>query len=203
VTDTCSRTAVEKAVRVLRQGGIIAYPTETYYGLGVDPFNKRALQRLFHLKKRSAHKPILVLVEQLTDIALLAGTIPTDFHPLMTTFWPGSLTLVFPARYSIPAMLTGGTNTVGIRQSPHPCAQKLLKQMQGPVTGTSANLSGEVPATTARQIEQTFGSKIDFILDGGTTPGGQGSTLVGFGKEIFCIREGKIPFARIRSTLKK
>ena len=201
MTNSCSRTALNKAVQVLQQGGIVAYPTETYYGLGVDPFNERALQRLFQLKKRSLHKPILVLVEQAADVDLLASTIPADFQTLISNFWPGALTLVFPAHSSVPAMLTGGTGTVGIRQSPHPCAQRLLKYMQGPVTGTSANLSGEVPATTARQVEQMFGNRIDYILNGGTTPGGQGSTLVGFDKKIFCIRQGKIPFAHIQSQV--
>ena len=189
------------AVRLLKQGGLIAFPTETYYGLGVDPFNTEALQRLFKVKQRGADKAVLILVADQSQVKRFADCIPVDFNKLMSAFWPGPLTLVFPARSNVPELLTGGTGTVGIRQSPNPVARQLLQDFSGPITATSANRSGASPATTAAEVEEIFGSEVDLIVDGGATPGGQGSTLVGFDQEIFCIRAGKIPFETIRNSL--
>ena len=189
--------AIKEAVWLLQQGGLIAFPTETYYGLGVDPFNRQALQRLFTVKQRTTDKAVLVLVEDQTQALQLAQSIPHPLQKLIAAFWPGPLTLVCPARPELPALLTGNTGTIGIRQSSHPLAGRLLRAVADPVTATSANRSGNVPATTATEVEQVFGSEIDLILDGGTTPGGQGSTLVGYDRELVCLREGKIPFAEI------
>lgn len=192
---------IKKAVRLLKQGGLIAFPTETYYGLGVDPFNKEALQRLFKVKRRDVDKAVLVLVADQSQVERFAYSIPADFNKLMASFWPGPLTLVFPARSNVPELLTGGTETVGIRQSPNSIAIKLVQEFAGPITATSANRSGATPATTAAEVDENFGSEVDLIIDGGATPGGQGSTLVGFDQEIFCIRAGKIPFETIRNSL--
>ncbi len=189
--------AIKEAVWLLQQGGLIAFPTETYYGLGVDPFNRQALQRLFTVKQRTTDKAVLVLVEDQTQALQLAQSIPHPLQKLIAAFWPGPLTLVCPARPELPALLTGNTGTIGIRQSSHPLAGRLLRAVADPVTATSTNRSGNVPATTATEVEQVFGSEIDLILDGGTTPGGQGSTLVGYDRELVCLREGKIPFAEI------
>lgn len=192
---------IKKAVRLLKEGGLIAFPTETYYGLGVDPFNKEALQRLFKVKRRDVDKAVLVLVADQSQVERFAYSIPADFNKLMASFWPGPLTLVFPARSNVPELLTGGTETVGIRQSPNSIAIKLVQEFAGPITATSANRSGATPATTAAEVDENFGSEVDLIIDGGATPGGQGSTLVGFDQEIFCIRAGKIPFETIRNSL--
>lgn len=192
---------IKEAVRLLKQGGLIAFPTETYYGLGVDPFNKEALQRLFKVKRRGVDKAVLVLVADQSQVERFAYSIPADFNKLMASFWPGPLTLVFPARSNVPELLTGGTETVGIRQSPNSIAIKLVQEFAGPITATSANRSGATPATTAVEVNEIFGSEVDLIIDGGATPGGQGSTLVGFDQEIFCIRAGKIPFETIRNCL--
>ncbi len=192
---------IKKAVRLLKQGGLIAFPTETYYGLGVDPFNKEALQRLFKVKRRGVDKAVLVLVADQSQVERFAYSIPAEFNKLMASFWPGPLTLVFPARSNVPELLTGGTGTVGIRQSPNSVARQLLQDFAGPITATSANRSGASPATTAAEVEEIFGSEVDLIIDGGATPGGKGSTLVGFDQEIFCIRAGKIPFKTIRNSL--
>jgi len=199
VTDDDSQ--IREAVRVLKQGGLIAFPTETYYGLGVNPFNPKALQRLFQIKQRTPDKPVLVLVADQSQVSLLAASIPAHFDRLTRAFWPGSLTLVYPARLYLPALLTGGTDTVGIRQSPHPLARRLLVEYRRPITATSANRSGALPATTAIEVEKIFGTAVDLVLDGGPTPGGQGSTLVGENTDVFCIREGKIPFTEIQALL--
>ena len=186
------------AAGVLRQGGVVAFPTETYYGLAVDPFNPAALARLFAVKQRPPEKPVLVLIQDRQQLSRLVSEVPPPFLPLMERFWPGPLTLVFPARPELPALLTGATATVGVRISPHPAAHCLLDAFRGPVTATSANLSGHTAATTAREIARQFGTAVDCILDGGPTPGGKGSTLVGCqGEQLVLLRDGVIPFAEI------
>ncbi|MCI5222758.1 MAG: Sua5/YciO/YrdC/YwlC family protein, partial [Candidatus Electrothrix sp. AR4] len=124
---------------------------------------------------------------------------PVVFKKLMAAFWPGPLTVVFPARSSVPRLLTGGIGTVGIRQTPDPLATRLLHEFAGPITATSANRSGGTPATTAAEVQTIFGSEVDLVLDGGTTPGGAGSTLVGCDEEqrLCCLRAGRIPFVDI------
>lgn len=188
-----------EAVRLLRRGGLIAFPTETYYGLGVDPLNIGALQRLFAVKQRKPEKPVLVLVAGEEQVPVLAADVPAPFRRLMARFWPGPLTLVCPARPTLPALLTGGTGTIGIRHSPHPLANRLLHAFGGPTTATSANRSGCPPATTAAEVKNAFGAEVDLVLDGGTTPGGAGSTLVACSpdQQLCCLREGKIAFGDI------
>lgn len=189
---------IDKAASLLRAGGIVAFPTETYYGLGVDPLNEEALTRLFQVKDRPALKPVLVLVADREQLGLLAREISATARRLMDRFWPGPLTLVLPARPELSSHLTGGTGTVGVRLSPQPLASELLRIFGGPLTATSANRSGHVPAVTAAEVRAAFGSEVDLILDGGRTPGEKGSTLVGVsGSRITCIREGRLSFAEV------
>ena len=196
-----SETAVKKAVGVLRQGGIVAFPTETYYGLAVDPFNTTALSSLFAVKKRETRKPILTLVNSSEQLSQFVQEIPVPFQTLMDRFWPGPLTLVFEVGPGLPPLLTGHTNTVGIRQSSHPVARQLCSFFGGAITATSANISGSDPAVTAGDIVRNFGPGIDIIIDGGKTPGGAGSTLVGIEKgRLQLIRDGVIPFAEITAA---
>jgi len=189
---------IEKAASLLRAGGIVAYPTETYYGLGADPFNAQALARLFQVKNRPAVKPVLVLVAEPGQIGLLAREISATALRLMDRFWPGPLTLVLPALPSLSPLLTGGTGTVGVRLSPHPVAAALLRAVGSPLTATSANRSGQDPARTAGEVRAAFGSEVDLVLDGGKTPGKKGSSLIGVsGSQVTCIREGCISFADV------
>jgi L-threonylcarbamoyladenylate synthase len=198
-----SSREIERAAAVVRGGGLIAFPTETYYGLGVDPFNERALLRLFTLKNRATVKPVLVLVADRSQVSLLASRVPHTALRLMDAFWPGPLTLVLPARADLSSLLTGGTATVGVRLSPHPDAASLVRAFGGPLTATSANRAGEPAAVTAEEVCAFFGGRVDMILDGGRTPGVQGSTLVGVGDDtVECIREGRIPFGEIRAALR-
>ncbi len=197
-----SETAVERGFAILRQGGIVAFPTETYYGLAVDPFNPDALSRLFAVKKRETTKPILTLVSDRDQLSQLVPVVPVPFQILMDRFWPGPLTLVIAGGTELPSLLTGHTNTVGVRQSSHPVARQLSSSFGSPITATSANISGCAPAVNAVEIVNTFGTEIDMVIDGGTTPGGAGSTLVGIDQgRLRLIREGVIPFAEVAAAL--
>lgn len=187
------------AANLLRTGGVVAFPTETYYGLAVDPFNHQALERLFAIKRRPRYLPILVLVSGPEQLPLLTGALPDLYRHLITRFWPGPLTLVCPALPGLPPQLTGNTPTVGVRQSPNETAAALLAAFGGPVTATSANITGFPATVSAREVARTFADEIDLIVDGGDTPGGAGSTLVGLEQgRLRCIREGKVAFAAVQ-----
>ena len=197
-----NRQSLDHAASILRSGGLVAFPTETYYGLAVDPFNRQALERLYRVKRRPQSLPILVLVAGIDQLSLLTNDVPVVYHRLIDCFWPGPLTLVCPALPSLPSQLTGGTGTIGIRQSPHTTATRLISAHNGPITATSANLTGLPAAVTAEGVARMFDTGIDLILDGGITPGGKGSTLVGINKgALSCIREGKIGFSAVHNCV--
>ena len=190
------------ACSVLRAGGVVAFPTETYYGLAVDPFNQEAIARLFALKGRSADKPVLLIIDNPSQLANLVAEIPPPFALLMEKFWPGPLTLVFPGARSLPGMLTGHRGTIGVRVSSHPVARQLVRAFGRPITATSANFSGHPAAVTPCGVRDQLGPGLDVVIDGGETPGGQGSTLLGYHEGKVCLlRAGVIPFAEIEAVL--
>lgn len=194
--------ALAQACAVLRAGGVVAFPTETYYGLAVDPFNQAALSRLFTLKGRSADKPVLLIIDNPSQLGSLVAEIPPPFTLLMENFWPGPLTLVFPGAKSLPELLTGHRGTIGLRVSSHPVARKLVRAFGRPITATSANFSGQPAAVVAGGVRVQLGPGVDAILDGGATPGGQGSTLLGYQEGKVCLlRAGVIPFAEVEAAL--
>jgi L-threonylcarbamoyladenylate synthase len=194
--------ALAHACAVLRAGGVVAFPTETYYGLAVDPFNQEALSRLFALKGRSADKPVLLIIDNPSQLAHLVAEIPPPFPLLMEKFWPGPLTLVFPGAKSLPGMLTGHLGTIGVRISSHPVARQLVRAYGQPITATSANFSGHPAAVTPCGVRDQLGPGLDAVIDGGETPGGQGSTLLGYQEGKVCLlRAGVIPFAGIEAAL--
>lgn len=188
-----STDQLARAVGQLKRGGIVAFPTETFYGLAVDPFCRPALVALFELKKRSTGKPILVLIENIEQLSLLAKSVPQQYVPLMERYWPGPLTLIFPAKSSLPVELTGGTGTIGVRISSHPLARELVRATGIPITATSANISGFPPPQTAQAVAEMFGPPLCYVLDGGKTTGGQSSTVVGLaGDTPLVLRQGPI-----------
>ncbi|MCX5876385.1 MAG: L-threonylcarbamoyladenylate synthase [Deltaproteobacteria bacterium] len=194
--------ALAQACAVLRAGGVVAFPTETYYGLAVDPFNRAALSRLFALKGRSADKPVLLIVDNVSQLSGLVAEIPLPFTILMERFWPGPLTLVFPGVVALPEMLTGNLGTIGVRVSSHPVARQLVRAFGRPITATSANFSGHLAAVTGRGVCDQLGPEVDAVLDGGATPGGQGSTLLGYQEGKVCLlRAGVISFVEIEAVL--
>jgi L-threonylcarbamoyladenylate synthase len=194
----CSMADLNRAVAVLNKGGVVAFPTETYYGLAVDPLNPLALNLLFSLKQRDTAKPILTLVDDRESLSSLVHEVPAKYLILMEKFWPGPLTLIFKAKINLPNLLTAGTSTIGVRQSSHPFARQLLRAFGRPITATSANISGHDAAVDAYEVRAQFGNLIDMVFDGGRAPGVLGSTIVGLdGSGLKLIRDGVIPYDRI------
>lgn len=197
-TDSSGLDDAEKCAVIIRTGGIAAIPTETSYGLAVDPFNGVALDRLFRLKRRPSTKPVLVIIDRLERLNDLVCSVPAVYEPLIRTFWPGPLTLVFRALPTLPRLLTAGTATIGVRISSHPLATGICRLAGGAVTATSANISGRQPARGAAEIEEMFGDRVDKIVDGGVLDEAPPSTIVGEDDgNLRLIREGAVPFADI------
>jgi L-threonylcarbamoyladenylate synthase len=170
--------ALETAARVLRAAGLVALPTETFYGLGAQAFDPAAVARIFQLKGRPAEKPLLVLVDSLAMVERVAREISARAGRLAARYWPGPLTLVLPAHPSVPAGLTAGTGTIGVRLSGHPVARALVTALGAPVTAPSANLHGGASPRTADEVIAALGTGLDLVLDAGATPGGPASTVL-------------------------
>ena len=193
-----SPEALAKAKEIVAQGGIIAYPTETFYGLGADPYNKDAVKRLFELKGRGFDKPISILVKDEAALQQVVTTVPAAAEELIRRFWPGPLTIIFRASPQLPTLLTAGTGKIGVRISGNPITQKLLDTIDRPLTTTSANPSGKMSPVTAEEIASYFDDNLDLILDGGELPGRLGSTVVDVtGGKVVIVREGEIPGEKI------
>ena len=158
-------------------GGVVAFPTETFYGLGTAALDAAAVGRLFALKGRPESRAILVLVDDPARIDRFAVLTPSA-RELIAAYWPGPLTLVLPARAVVPVALTAGTGTIGVRQPSHALARALAAAVGGPVTAPSANRSGEAPATRAEDVLRVFDGQVDLVLDGGSTAGGLPSTVL-------------------------
>jgi L-threonylcarbamoyladenylate synthase len=205
MTTTCdlSEPSLREAAAIVRGGGIIAFPTETFYGLGACPFDVPAVQRIVDLKGRSLRAaPILALIRSRADLETLVSEITPTAERLMEACWPGPLTLVFRAAAAVPSALTAGTGTIGVRLPAHPDVQRLLEMVGGPLTGTSANRSGQPPAMTAEEVERVLGDGVDAILNGGATPGGLPSTVVDTTvTPPRLIREGRVPQAALLAVL--
>jgi len=188
-----------RALALLRRGGTIAYPTETFYGLGADALNEAAVGKIFAIKGRGFQNPLPVVIGAREDLTSLVADVPDAAVPLMRDFWPGPLTLVFRAAPSIPPLLTAGTGKIGIRLSSHPVARELARRLGGPLTATSANLSGQKEAVSAQEVRANLRHlEPGALLDGGPAPGGRGSTVLDVTTDPpMLLREGAIPLARI------
>ena len=169
--------AIAAAAAVIEAGGLVAFPTESFYGLGADALDTEAVARVFEVKGRPEHKALLVLVDSIDMAAGLAARISDGARALMARHWPGPLTLVLEAAARVPAGLTGGTGTIGVRMPGHPVARALVHSAGRPITAPSANPSEAAPPLTAAAVRGYFGGLVELILDGGTTAGGPGSTV--------------------------
>jgi len=195
---TPQEEAIEKASAVLLDGGVVACPTESFYGLAVDAGNETAIQKLFSLKERERRNPILLLIPSVESLTECVASVPPPASRLIREFWPGGLTLIFNASEKISPLLTGGAGKIGLRLSSHPVPTSLARALQRPITGTSANPSGRPPCRRSEEVTAYFGDRIDLIIDGGQTHGGLGSTVL----DVTCdppgvVREGMITRYRL------
>jgi len=187
------RETILAIAAVLRADGIMAYPTETFYGLGGDCFSDEAVARIYSLKIRDAGKPLSLIASDLDMVTRISSGLPPVFYRLAEAFWPGPLTIVLPAAPSFPKSRTGPGRTIGVRIPPIPWLRAVVREAGFPITATSANLSGEREISDAEEVIRLCDGKIDLIVDGGKTPGTKPSTVIRIGPEPpRILREGAI-----------
>ena len=185
----------------IKRGGVIAFRTDTFYGLGANPFNRSAVQKIHDLKGREDDKPILVVLSDAKHIDRLIPARSRAFGNLAERFWPGPLTIIGRAADDLPNELTAATKTVGVRLPDDDKVRALIEVCGGALTATSANPSGQPPARTAAAVEHYFDARLDLIVDGGATTSDAPSTVVdATADEITLVREGVIPWRDILSA---
>lgn len=169
---------IQKAVLLMKRGGVVAFPTETLYGLGVNAYSEKAVMEVFKIKGRGYEKPIPILIDRKEALPELVSQVSETAKHLIEEFWPGGLTIIFEASPKLTRLLTGNTGKIGIRMSSNAVAHELVKEMAGPITATSANISGQKACTAAIEVHGTLADGVDLIIDGGETKGNLGSTIV-------------------------
>ena len=188
---------------MLSGGGLVALPTETFYGLAADAFRPEALERVNALKGKAADDPLLLLLADLEQVDQVCDTIPRWFAPLAERFWPGPLTLVVPAADRVPREVTGGRGTVAVRVSGLALPRRLAGALGRPLTGPSANRTGEPPGRTAGEVAEALGDGLELILDGGAALGGAPSTIVDLSLDPpRMLREGLLPASAFEPFLR-
>ena len=192
--------SIQVALQILREGGLVAFPTDTVYGVGALVFDGKAVESIYVAKQRPIEKAIPVLMADAADMEKVGMDIPEVAHQLAARFFPGPLTCLIPKQPTLPESVSA-TETVGVRVPDHEVARALLRAA-GPMAVTSANISGQASPSTAQEVLAQLNGRIDLILDGGKTPGGVPSTLVDCtGKDLKILREGPISLAEIRQKL--
>lgn len=200
--DHSEEDVITSAAAIISRGGVIAYPTETIYGLGVDTANEQAIRRIFEIKGRNFNNPISVIIGNAEDIYPLVRQVTAAAQKLMDAFWPGPLTIVFESADCVSPLLTANTGKIGIRLSGHDGARRIAQKTGKPITATSANLSGAPECVCASAVATQLGDKIDAIIDLGNTPGTTGSTIIDVTCTPFAIlREGAINRKAIKKYL--
>jgi len=191
---------IQRVIESLKAGETVAFPTDTVYGLGVDPFNISAIIKLFEAKGRDYNKAIAILVGNKKQIKLIAESITDNAQKLIDTFWPGGLTVIVSKQKSIPDLLSSN-QTIGIRMPDHPVALKILNEF-GPLATSSANVSGKQNPMNAGDVYAQLNGRISLIIDGGTCPGGIPSTVVDcLNEKAQILRNGAIDFKKIETVL--
>ena len=192
-------TVVLQAVRALAQGLPIGIPTDTVYGLAVDPFRSGATDRIFAAKRRPRDVSLPLLVSGVEQAMSVSTAVPERARELMARYWPGPLTIVIPARPGLAADLGDDDMTVGVRAPDHPVPLALCAAV-GPLATTSANRHGEPPMTTAEEVDVAFGDALGVVLDGGVCAGSPSTVVDCTGEELKLLREGRIPWAELRGA---
>jgi len=196
--------AIYRAAEIIKGGGIVAFPTETVYGLGADAFNPLAVARVFEVKKRPYFDPLIIHVAHPSDVEELVKEIPSNAKKLVEKFWPGPLTVVLLKEEDIPDIVTAGLPTVAIRMPNHPMALSLIKESKCPIAAPSANPFGYLSPTTAEHVREQLGDQVDLILDGGPCPVGVESTIVSFLEgRLRLLRPGGVSLEEIESIIGK
>ena len=204
IHDACSglSEAVETGVEVLKNHGVVAYPTDTLYGLGAAFNDLEAVERVFDIKGRSRNAALPLLVASPSDVEQVAVGLTHQAEKLMEAFWPGPLTLVVPSSQTTPDLVTGGRGTVAVRMPDHPVPQALVRRLGCPITGTSANPTGGSDPATAEDVRRALGDRVDCVIDGGSAPIGQPSTVIDLtGKRPRLIRAGALTVEAIEEAI--
>jgi len=191
---------IERGISILKQGGLVAFPTDTVYGLGACADNQQAVARVYQVKERPRNMALPLLLARTSQISEVAYPVPPVAWLLADKFLPGALTIVLPKSNSVLDIVTGGGSTVAVRIPAHPVPVALVEDL-GPIVGTSANLSGKPSALTADEVCSQFGDKIDLVIDGGRCPGGRESTIVDVTGEVpVVLREGAVSREELRKV---
>ena len=194
--------ALNEAAQGIREGQTAIFPTSGLYGLGVDAANENAVKRIFQIKKRAAEKPILLLIHDSVALDQIAATVPSAAQKLMDQFWPGDLTLIFPANESVLKALIAGTGKIGVRQTAHPITHMLIEKVGRPITGTSANFSGSPGYKSVDEMPPDLIAAVDFVIDVGPLTTGVGSTVVDITvSPPKVLREGRISIETLQRVL--
>jgi L-threonylcarbamoyladenylate synthase len=194
--------SIARAIAALRASEVVVYPTETFYGIGADPFALKALELIFAIKGRDAAKTIALIAHDEEAAFAIASEVPQSARILARAFWPGPLTLVMPARAELPSALIGPDGGVGVRVSSHPIARALAHGLGRPITATSANRSGAEPARTIAEARSALGGEVKAFVDGGRLTGGAPSTIVQCGRTGWrLLRAGVIGLEQIEAAL--
>ncbi|MBE9482909.1 MAG: threonylcarbamoyl-AMP synthase [Chloroflexi bacterium] len=192
---------VERGISILKQGGLVAFPTDTVYGLGVWANSQQAVERVYSVKERPRNIALPLLLANISQIGEVAEPVPPIAWLLAHNFLPGALTIVLHKSNSVPDIITAGGITVAVRVPAHPIPVALAQGLGAPIVGTSANVSGKPSALTADEVYSQFGNKIDLIIDGGRCPGGRESTIIDVtGEEPVILREGAISREELRQV---
>ena len=196
------RDAIQEAAKWILNGGLVAIPTDTLYGLAADPWSREAVARVFAVKGRAAERALPLIAADGAQVAAHLGSLPPAGQRLADQFWPGPLTLVIAAPLALAADVSGGSGTVGVRVPADAVARAICAEAGRPITATSANLSGEPATADPDQVERTLGDRIDLLMDTGTTRGGAPSTIVDVtGAEPRLVRAGAIAWDDIQQWL--
>ena len=188
----------EKAAKILRSGGVLVYPTDTIYGLGADPFQPAAVERVYRLKGRAFSKPIQVLIGERAMLDFLVEEIPPEAQKLTEVFWPGPLTLIFRAKKNLTGRFLGEGHTVGVRLPSHEFCRQLSLKLKGPVLSTSANVSGGGNPRSLGEIPREILTSVEAVVDGGTAQTALPSTILNVvGGSVQLVREGALPLEEI------
>ncbi len=201
--DDPDSSLLSDAAALIRKGGVVAIPTDTFYGLAADPFDPKVISRLFEIKGRDASKPILLLISRLEMLPSLVEGLSPLAEKIIGRFWPGPLTLIFKASKRLPGLLTGGRGTIGIRFPNATLPVRLIDQVGFPITATSANRSGAPSPASAQMVEQAFGASIDSILDGGPCSTIPSTVLDLTTPEPNLLREGRVSAELLAATIMK